>query len=183
MMKNQSSQLLLYRILGFLLSSLLNTLILSSNALASDLGTGLTAIEEGDDRFRPAAVLHFSTASGFASRFYLYGRNYGPVQERNYLLSAGKRFDISGKSLQGIVGIAAMADTTVIKFKDYPQDNSSYTTTNFGGAFGLHWIFLETNIIQLRATWDAHVFPAGSGFLFLANARKSGIGITATTVF
>lgn len=155
----------------------------SKSLIAADLGSGLVAIEDGDDRMRPAALLHLGTNAGFVSRFYVYGRDYGPVEERNFLLSLDKRFDLAGKTWQGIVGLAALYDMTTIEYDDHPEDNMNYSSSNFGAAFGIHWTFLEAKRFRMQATWDGHVFPAGTGFLFLANARKSAIGITASTVF
>lgn len=182
MINQFSRKHILYRLLVLTTMSLAGIGIYSKECCALDLGTGLTAMEDGDDRLRPAGVVHFANGR-FISRFYVYGRDYGPIQERNFLLSLSKRFDVGSKSLQGIVGIAGLSDTTTIHFKDHPEDNMSYSSTNGGMAFGLHWTFLDTKRFQLKATWDAHVFPAGSGFIFLANARKSGLGLTAATVF
>jgi hypothetical protein len=155
----------------------------ATHAYGVEIGSGLEAIEDGDDRLRPAALVHIATDKGFITRGYVYGRDYGPVSERNYLLAIGKRFDFSSKTWQGIIGLAVLADTTEIIYKDYPQDNSSYTSTNVGMAFGVHWNIFDAKAFRLKATWDSHVFPAGTGFLFLANARKSGLGLTAATVF
>lgn len=171
------------RLLTFTGASLVAVLIFSQTVLAIEVGSGLEAIEDGDDRMRPAALLHVGTTGGLVSRFYLYGRNYGPVQERNYLLSVDKRFDIGGKNWQGLIGIAGLCDTTTLKYDDHPEDNMSFSSTNVGMAFGLHWNIWELKKFQLKATWDAHIFPAGSGFIFLANARKSGLGLTAVTLF
>jgi hypothetical protein len=150
---------------------------------AADFGTGIVGVEDGDDRLRPAAVLHAASAGGFISRFYLYGRDYGPVVERNYILSLGKRFDLGSKAWQANIGFASMADVTTVKFPDTPDDDMTYTSTNFGMSFGLHWTLFELKLMQLKATWDSHVFPAGSGFIFLANARKSTLGIMGSVSF
>ncbi len=148
-----------------------------------ELGTGLAGIEDGDDRIRPAAVLHGAAQNGYGSRLYVYGRDYGPVRERNFVLSMSKRFDIASKTWQGILGIAGLADMTSIDFPENPEDNMTYTSTNIGMVFGIHWNLYESKRIQLKATWDGHVFPAGTGFIFLANARKSALGLTASTLF
>lgn len=171
------------RLLAFATISLAMLSTFTTHAQATDLGTGLVAIEDGDDRFRPAAVLHVGSERGFLGRFYAYGRDYGPVKERNYVLSLSKRFDISSKTWQGIVGLAGLQDSTEVKFADHPEDNTSFSSTNVGMAFGIHWMFLDKKALQLKATWDAHVFPAGTGFVFLANARKSALGLTAATMF
>lgn len=154
-------------------------MIIAKSSQAADIGTGIVAVEDGDDRLRPAAVIHFATAGGFYTRGYAYGRDYGPVRERDYILSMGKRFDLSGKTWQGLVGAAVLSDTTELRYNDYPEENTRFTSTNFGMAFGLHWTFIDTKALQVRATWDSHVFPAGAAIVYLANARKSTLGLTA----
>lgn len=156
---------------------------IASSSFAFELGTGLAGIEDGDDRLRPAAVMHIASQSGYTSRLYVYGRDYGPVRERNFVLSLNKKFDISSKTWQGILGIAGLADRTDIIFPDNPEDNDTFTSTNLGMAFGIHWLILDTKFMQVKATWDGHVFPAGTGFIFLANARKSALGLTAIKAF
>ncbi|MCX6117964.1 MAG: hypothetical protein NT027_10510 [Proteobacteria bacterium] len=166
--------------------SLLSLSIFVSIAKASygfEIGSGVSAVEDGDDRVRPAAVIHASTASGITNRFLFYGRDFGPVKERNYVLSISKRWDVGSKTWQGLVGGAVMADQTEITFPNSPADNTSYTSTNFGMNFGLHWLAYETKVVQLKATWDGYIFPAGTGFIFLANARKSALGLMLQTQF
>lgn len=173
----------LNRLLATAALSLAFVAALTHSACAAEFGTGLVGVEDGDDRFRPAAVLHFATAGGFISRAYVYGRDYGPVRERDYILSLGKRFYLPNKSWQAHVSAAVLNDTTEIHYSDNPEDNTRFTSTNFGMAFGLHWIFLETKTLQMRATWDSHVFPAGAAIIYLANARKSTLGLTAGIAF
>lgn len=173
-----------YRNLILTLSTIISlTCCLLPSSFAADIGTGIVAVEDGDDRMRPAAVVHVGTAAGFVGRGYVYGRDYGPVSERNYIVSLNKRFDISNKTWQGLLGAAVLNDNTEIKYKDYPDENTSYSSTNVGMAFGLHWSLIDSKAMQLKATWDSHVFPAGSGFILLANARKSTIGLTAAIGF
>lgn len=157
--------------------------ISATPTFALDIGSGIVAVEDGDDRLRPAAVLHAASTAGFISRFYLYGRDYGPVSERNMILSLGKRFDLSSKTWQAHFGFAALSDTTTVKYVDSPDDSTSYTSYNAGMGFGIHWNFIDLKAFQMKATWDSHVFPAGYGFIFLANARKSTLGLTGAFNF
>lgn len=173
----------LNRLLASASISLAFVAVTTKSVQAAELGTGLVAVEDGDDRFRPAAVLHFATAGGFISRAYAYGRDYGPVRERDYILSLGKRFDLPNKSWQAQVAAAVMSDTTELRYSDHPEENTKFTSTNFGMAFGIHWLFVNSKSVQVRATWDSHVFPAGAAVIYLANARKSTLGITAGTSF
>lgn len=171
------------RLLASVAISLGFVAFMAKSVMAADVGTGLVAVEDGDDRLRPAAVLHFASAGGFISRAYAYGRDYGPVRERNYILSMGKRFDIASKTWQGHVSAAMMSDTTELHYPDNPEDNTSFTSTNVGMAFGIHWLFIDSKVMQVRATWDSHVFPAGAAFIYLATARKSTLGLTAGIAF
>lgn len=171
------------RLLASVSISLAFVALFPKSSSAADLGTGVVAVEDGDDRFRPAAVLHFAAANGFITRAYAYGRDYGPVRERDFILSLGKRFDLSNKTWQAHVSAALMSDTTELRYSEHPEDNASFTSTNVGMAFGIHWLFIDNKALQVRATWDSHVFPAGAAIIYLANARKSTLGLTVGIPF
>ncbi len=150
-------------------------------AFGYEVGLGVVGIEEGDDRLRPAANLHIGYNANWMSRLYVYGRDFGPVRERSYLFSVNRAFDVIPKTFRGMVGGVVMQDTTSLKYKDAPAEDSTYTSTNFGISFGAHWNLYEVKSMKLYATWDSHVFPAGSGFIALANARKSAVGLSVVT--
>jgi len=151
---------------------------------AFDISAGAGALEEGDDRARPAAIVHMSFAEAYLARTYIWGRSFGPVTETGGIFSVAKRYDIFGsKSLGSICGLSAMAEKTTIKYADYPQENSSYTSTNAGLLFGLHYDLFASKNIKVAASWEAHVFPAGSAIIALVTARKQVLGLTAGILF
>ena len=132
---------------------------------------------------RPAAALNICTTGGWQARGYLYGRNYGPVHERDYIFSFSKLFDVSGKFLQGSTGLSLSAEDTTIKFSDNPEDNAHYTGTNIGIDFGLNATFFTLGSLNIKGTWDSQLYPAGSAAIFLANGRKQALGLLAVVQF
>ena len=163
-----------------LLITSLSLVFPTERLFAFEISAGAGALEEGDDRARPAAVLHLSFANNWLSRTSIWGRSFGPVTETAGILSVAKRYDIFGsKSLGSVIGVSALAEKTSIKYHDHPEENSSYTSTNAGMMLGLHYSLFTSKTIKVAASWDAHVFPAGSAILYLVTARKQIIGLTA----
>lgn len=148
--------------------------------MAVDIATGIGAVEEGDDRGQAAALLHLGLANQWYSRFYLWGRSYGPVTETNAIITAAKQTQVFGsKSLTASAGISVMANQTAITYKDYPSENSSYTNTNFGLLLGLRYDIVTTKSFNLAASWDSHIFAAGDAVILLVTGRKQILGLTA----
>lgn len=151
---------------------------------AFDISAGAGALEEGDDRVRPAAIVHMSFPNNYLSRAYIWGRSFGPVTETDGILSVGKRYDIFGsKSFGSVVGVSAMVEKTSVKYDEYPQESSTYTSTNVGLLLGLHYDLIASKRLKLAASWEAHVFPAGSAIIVLVTARKQILGLTAGVTF
>ncbi len=156
----------------------------AGSAVALDLSLGAGAVENGDDRGHGVAIAHMGFANGWMSRFYFWGRTQGPVVETNSMLTAAKRFDLfSGKTLRGAVGLTIMTETTEIKYKNYPQENTSATSTNGGLYLGLAYDLFSVSSVTFSASWDAHLFPAGSAMIALVTGRKQVLGLTAGTAF
>jgi hypothetical protein len=149
-----------------------------------DAFVGAGALIEDDDRARNAAILHLGFPNNWYSRFYLWGRTYGPVTERDGILTISKRTDIFGlKTLHASVGFSAMAERTSITYSDHPSENSTFTATNFGAVFGLHYDLYTGKSVNISASWDSNVFAAGQAIIFLVTGRKEILGITAGMMF
>lgn len=147
-----------------------------------ELGMGLSAIEEGDDRFRPGLAIHAGLARIWYGRAFLYGRDFGPVKERTYILSAGRKlnlFQMFGiKFLRAGLGLALMDEHIEI---DIPGDSEHSLTEdnfNFGGTAGIYGSFLPRPFL-LQLSVESHVFLAGEAGILLANGRKHIITVTA----
>src|SRR4051794_18208435 len=97
------------------------------------LGGGLSSVEEGDDRHRPAIVGHFGLGGNYFSHLYYYARKSGPVTERTVIISANYTLDLfrqfSFDFLKANLGLCAMDEQTEIKF---PGDSENSETENSG---------------------------------------------------
>jgi hypothetical protein len=95
-------------------------------------------------------------------------------------LAFAKQTEIFGsKSLTASAGFSLMANQTSISYKDYPQENSSFTNTNIGLLLGLRYNIVATKSFSLTASWDSHLFAAGDAVLLLVTGRKQILGLTA----
>jgi hypothetical protein len=151
---------------------------------AFDLSTGAGVLDEGDDHARPAAILKVRLDNNWTARGYVWGRSYGPVTETSGIISVGKQAPIFGStSLTAAAGLSVMAEQSSISYKDYPADNSSYTSTNVGLLLGLNYTIFSTRLIKISASWDSHLFAASDALIFLVTGRKQIVGVTAGVSF
>jgi hypothetical protein len=157
---------------------------LEESAVALDLSLGGGTVENGDDRGHGVAIAQLGFSNGWMGRTYYWGRTQGPVTETNHMLTAAKRFDLfGGKTLRGAAGLTVLSETTELKFKDYPEDNASATSTNAGVYLGLSYDLLAIKSVTINASWDAHLFPAGGAMLALVTGRKQVLGLSAGVAF
>ena len=156
------------------------TQLLPGKAQAVDIATGIGAVEEGDDRGQAAAVVHVGFQNQWYSRFYVWGRSFGPVTETNGILSVAKQTGVFGsKSMMASAGVSLMANQTDITYKGYPEESSSYTNTNIGLLLGLRYDIITAKKFSLSASWDSHIFAAGDAVILLVTGRKQILGLTA----
>ena len=128
---------------------------------------------------RPGIATHLGIGREYFLRFYSWGRKFGPVQEKTYMLAAARNFPMfSTKWAFAHFGIVALSEKTEIIFTDDTTQNDAETNTNLGGLAGLHLKVEAVAPILLHFSWDSHIFLAGpNGALFLANSRKQTISI------
>jgi hypothetical protein len=154
---------------------------------AIEVAAGLSAVEEGDDRLRPALSLHGAINETYAFRMYYYGREFGPVREDTVLISGHRRFSLFGTDfIKAQLGVALMDEITKISY-DKAEDkkrNEEEHNTNIGGAVGIS-ISLPPHLAPFYAhlSWDSHIFPAGVGGILLSTGRKQTISIAAGAAF
>ena len=130
------------------------------------------AVEEGDNRFRPTAGIEFIAPSGLLGTIMTFGRKFGPVTEQTVILSGGQPLDLlGGKTLQGIVGISVVHETTTIKANttDAAQRDQS---TNVGGLFGIRGQIYSIKGITFAGSWESHIYPPGFSVIALSTGRK-----------
>ena len=147
-----------------------------------EVGAGPVAIDEGDDRLRPGAMAHIGFGNNLFGRFHGYGRKFGPVMERTWMLSLQKGFPMFGVNwIQMTLGGTLMDEYTELKYAD-GEGNTSAHSYNLGFVGGVHFPILAVSPIYLELGWDSHLFLAGpNGGLLLATGRKQifslGLGV------
>ena len=151
-----------------------------SPAVAQQFAAGIGAVEQGDDRFRPAANIHVGFMESWYSQLHLWGRDFGPVKERSYLLGVYRRIGLHAlEELQAIAGIAALLEETSLEYNNSEDEDRSDSRTNFGAAFGLLYDLPFDGPLYVNFAWQSHIFPAGFlGGLFLASGRKQTLSLT-----
>ena len=175
---------------SFLTSSatvLLGPLPMTSVAVAQtstyEASVGFAAIEEGDDRIRPGLTFHFGLAPLYYSRLHLWGRDHGPIEERAYLLSGGRRFSLFDSDLlQAQVGATLMYQGVVVNYdsrQETAADERSEGDFNIGPALGIGVVWPDVDPLYLAVHWEGHLFPAGlDGGILLATGRKQVLSLT-----
>lgn len=153
-------------------------------ASAFKFGAGFSAIEEGDDRFRGAFMLHMAPNDFYFGRFYLYGRDHGPVKERTYLVNVSRRMQLDlFLPLTASVGLSLLKEDTKVSFSGanslYDEHDEQY---NFGASYGVYWT-LDSNPLYFSIGWESHLFPAGQAAIFLVTARKHALNLALGTSF
>ena len=148
---------------------LLGVLGVPQGVLGFALGTSLSAVEEGDDRLRPAVSLTAAFSDDLVGKAHFFGKDFGQVTERTALLSLGYRFPVLGLSLvRATIGGVVMSEAVSVSGEGGTSDSS----TNIGVLFGLSFGPPARKGMFLECAWDSHVFLAGLAGLFLTTGRK-----------
>ncbi len=160
---------------------LLFSLILSLICLASfrleaaqGFSLGLGAIEETDERFRPAFWVQGLFADRWVLQLETYGRVQKPVTQTTHLLTFSRQFPLF-KLLLGRVGLALASESTTVKRLEGDERPSSATNTNVGLSLGIAW--QSSSKLFVTAEWGSSLFPAGVAGIFLATARKQSFNL------
>jgi len=157
----------------------------SGSAQAFELGMGFSAIEEGDDRFRPGILLDMSHGETWRGRIFYYGRKYGPITERVVLVSAYRYLDVmkmfNNSFLRASVGGVVMNERTELDFRE--DEDEVENNFNMGVVIGVHTYTRIGESFFIQGSMDSHIFLAGEGGLLMANGRKQMISLASGVVF
>ena len=149
-----------------------------------ELATGYAALEEGDERLRPAFAFHATINPQYFFRAYYWGRDYGPVQERGTLISFNYRKSVfSSQKLFAHFGAAAMNEQVKIDYKEDDKDDDFEQSPNLGGVVGVNYSLRDFAPFLVQVSWDSHLFLAGQGGLFMVTGRKQTMSLAAGVVF
>lgn len=137
------------------------------------------AVEEGDDLMRPAAGLHLGIKDKYFARAFVWGREFGPVQEQSVLISAGRTVPVFGsKILMARFGLAALAESTSVEFTGADAHLSRKATQyNLGAVAGLHLQWNRMGPLLVTAGWESHLFLAGVAGILLSTGRKQTLSV------
>jgi hypothetical protein len=159
-------------------------LLQGANALALEVGAGLSAIEEGDDRLRPGVLAHVSDPEIGFVRLHHYGRTFGPIVERSYIISANRELDIlrslGNEILYAGLGFAALIEQTQIRVQN---DSVSEMNYNLGFNVGAYARIPLPQPMFMKIGWESHIFPAGFASILLSNGRKQVISLVTGVSF
>lgn len=143
---------------------------------------GFAAIEEGDDRVRPAAAVHAGFPRDFDGNLYYYGREFGPVKEQTFIVNFVKNWSIfNSNTVTAHFGPCLMDEKIDVTFDGAESDKSeSEDNFNAGAVYGIAWSLPKSGPLFLSVSWDSHIFAAGiNGGLLLSTGRKQAISLVA----
>ena len=140
----------------------------------------LSGIEETDDTLKPAIGIELATDGGFSSAFTYWGRNFGPVVEKRYLLSFFNKFSpFKSKRLLASLGGAVLHEITTISYDEpYTFYAAEDIEWNLGLQFGIYFKIIESKSFVFESHWESAVFPAGYSSILLVTGRKQTLGLS-----
>lgn len=149
-------------------------------ALALSFAAGAGALEEGDDRLRPAALAQLTSASrNWSGEVAVYGRRFGLVRQQGQLYSGFYQGALplgTSKRFQAAVGATLLHELTTLAAT---PSTPSQKRRLFNGALalGLHVQIFKAGPVSLHANWDAHVFSSGAATFYLSTGRKQIVSL------
>lgn len=149
-------------------------------AEALELNSRLSGVEETDDILKPSVGFEVSAKSGLSSALTYWGRDFGPVSERRYLLTVFYKFQpLKSKLIRASLGGSVLNEITSINY-DSPYDHLSVEDVeyNLGGLFGVYFRFFEGASYLFEGHWESSIFPAGQAGMLLVTGRKQTIGLS-----
>lgn len=164
---------------SLLMVILVGPMIFDAKIWAAEYTIGISAIEEGDDRLRPAARLQLEAVDWLSLKLEAFGRDHGPFQERYYLISAAYPFrvfeNLPIKHAVGLVG-----SQKIMSFQGITDSSTASREEqgrNFGIYLGVCWqLFWQHMLFQIA--WDSHIFPAGINSILLATGRIQSLSVS-----
>lgn len=157
----------------------------SGNSYAFGVGAGLAAVDDMSDGAQPAAVFQLAWTNTTFTQLYYWGRDFGPVTERQGMLTLGMRKTFPGMSFFAVrYGLVALVQKTSLydnaSSRNRENAPAAETETNYngGGVLGIG-VPYALGPVRMELNWDSHIFMVGgTGFIFLASARRQTLGLT-----
>ncbi len=156
----------------------------ASPLYAVGVGMGLAAVDSMSDRAEPAATLQMDFGQSSYSQLYYWGRDYGPVSERNFVASFVFRTPLpEAKFLNLHYGVVAsdhtvsLYDNAASKAQVNPPEVEKKSDYNLGGLLGLG-VEGKVGVFKASFHWDSQIYLTGSqAIIFLTSARKQTLSL------
>lgn len=156
----------------------------ATRVFAIDFAVGAAGVDGMDDHMQPAVSARIGWAPDLYSQLYYWGRDYGPVSERDVVLTFTASAPVaSSKFLVAHYGITASAhdislyDNPSSRAQPDPPPATHDRDLNLGGMLGMG-LRAKTGPLTYAVNWDSHIYLTASPFIvFLASARKQIVSI------
>jgi hypothetical protein len=146
-----------------------------STGQSSEILTGFSAIEEGDQRFRPAVTVRVAEISGYGGQTWLYGSRSRYVEENKVIVSGFKSLSLFGtRVMRADLGFSLLFDRQIVKYFSPEGQRPEEDNFNAGGYFALGWRLPGKKLV-FQLNWESHLFLAGLAGLYLATGRNQGL--------
>jgi hypothetical protein len=164
-----------FKKLNTILCATFLALLVVPKAFAGSIGIGLSAVEEQDERHRPAVTLLGEPFKDWQFSSSIYGQKYETVRQTSVVASMLHTYALPKSDfLFGGIGVAALWDQW--RFSDDSASNQD--SGNLGVALLLSARFPRQSKYQMSLDWTAHLFPTGVGTILLVTARRQVISLT-----
>lgn len=148
-------------------------------AATFNLGVGASALEEGDERWRPAQALHLDWQQSWSWQLLRYGREQGPITQEQWVSHVSYLYSLfQSKHLFAKTGISSSYQTLRIDRPEGELGERAAISTNLGLHFGLQSFWQILPSWRLQADWDNSFYLNSRSWFFLVTARKQSLGLS-----
>lgn len=153
---------------------------LASKAYGTKLAIKTGTIEETDDILKLSTGISIETNYKLMTDLTFWGRDYGPVKQRNYLWSVAYKIRPFSQSFTSIaMGGSVLYQSTTIGFRNFSKDkNESEVEWNLGVFLGTYHEIINSQNYHFGVYWESSIFPAGDAVYLLVTGRKQAFGLS-----
>ena len=156
---------------------------LAIQADAAEIFTGVSAVDQGDDIFRPGILMESHFSKNIMIGTYYVKRTFGPVTESLTSLYGGLEKDLfKVLPIAARIGISFLKESTQIDHSDLSDAEDNFS---LGALLGASYKLNLSGFI-LHAAWDSHLYPVGlngsfpegaSAMILMATGRKHTLSL------
>lgn len=159
------------------------SLTISIQADAAEIFTGVSAVDQGDDIFRPGILIEGHLGKNLIFGSYYVKRTFGPVTESLTSLYGGLEKDLfKALPITARIGLSFLKESTQIDHSDLSDAEDNFS---LGALLGASYKIDFSGFI-LHAAWDSHLYPVGlngsfpegaSAMILMATGRKHTLSL------